>query len=162
MYKIMTVCTGNICRSPTGEFLLKDAAKKAGLDVEVTSSGISDEEHGNPIDRRAAKVLNELNINTSAHRAQQFTVSQLDAQDLILAMDLNHYRALMRMASTDEQRKKIHLMREFDPEVADQEHDSLGIYDPWYGGQEDFYTTFDMIKNAVPGVIDHVKKEIEY
>ena len=62
MYKIMTVCTGNICRSPTGEFLLKDAAKKAGLDVEVTSSGISDEERGNPIDRRAAKVLTELNI----------------------------------------------------------------------------------------------------
>ncbi|MDO4917492.1 MAG: low molecular weight protein-tyrosine-phosphatase [Rothia sp. (in: high G+C Gram-positive bacteria)] len=157
MYKIMTVCTGNICRSPTGEFLLKDAAKKAGLEVEVTSSGISNEEEGNPIDRRAAKVLTELNINTSAHRAKQFTAADFESHDLLLAMDLNHYRALMRMASTDEQRNKVHLMREFDSAVADQEHDSLGIYDPWYGGQEDFYTTYEMIRDAVPGVIDFVK-----
>ncbi len=158
MYKIMTVCTGNICRSPTGEFLIKDAAQQAGLEVEVASSGISDEEVGNPIDRRAAKVLTELNINTSAHRAQQFTASCLDAYDLILAMDTNHYRSIMNMAKTDEQRKKIHLMREFDSAVSDQEHDSLGIYGPWYGSQEDFYTTFEMIKAAVPGIIEFIKK----
>ncbi|MEX3611382.1 low molecular weight protein-tyrosine-phosphatase [Rothia sp. LK2588] len=157
MYKIMTVCTGNICRSPTAEYLLKKAAADAGLDVEVTSSGISDEEHGNPIDRRAAKVLTELNINTSAHRAQQFTRDHFAANDLILALDLNHYRALMRMADNDDDRAKVRLLREFDPTVADQDHDSLGIYDPWYGSQEDFYTTYEMIKDAVPGVIDHVK-----
>lgn len=157
MYKIMTVCTGNICRSPTGEFLLKHAAQDAGLEVEVASAGISDEEHGNPIDRRAAKVLNELNINTGSHRAKQFQRTDFEKYDLLLAMDVNHYRSLMRLARTDKEREKVHLMREFDPALQGKEHNELGIYDPWYGGQEDFYTTFEMIRAAVPGIIDHAK-----
>ncbi len=159
MLKIMTVCTGNICRSPMGEFLIKDAAHKAGVEVEVDSSGISNEEEGNPIDRRAAKVLRELNINTDSHRARQFKRSDFDSHDLLLAMDLNHYRALMRMAKNDDDRAKVRLMREFDPAVADQPQDSLGIYDPWYGDQQDFYDTFTMIRDAVDGVINFAREQ---
>ncbi|MBM7051506.1 low molecular weight phosphotyrosine protein phosphatase [Rothia sp. ZJ932] len=154
----MTVCTGNICRSPTGEYLLKQAVKEAGLDVEVDSSGISNEERGNPIDRRAAKVLNELNISTSAHTAQQFAVSDFASHDLLLAMDLNHYRALKRMAPSEQESAKIRLMREFDPTVADQDLNELGIYDPWYGDLKDFYITYEMIRDAVPGVIEHIQQ----
>lgn len=157
-YKVMTVCTGNICRSPTGEFLLKHAAREAGLDLVVNSSGISDEEEGNPIDSRAAQVLAELNINTSTHRAQQFSQNDFASHDLILAMDLNRYRALKGMAPTEKDAAKVHLMREFDPAVADQALEKLGIYDPWYGDIKDFYITFDMIRAAVPGVIKHIKE----
>lgn len=154
----MTVCTGNICRSPMGEYLIQQAAREAGLDVEVSSSGISDEEHGNPIDRRAAKVLSELNINTSGHRAQQFSRSDFASHDLLLAMDLNHYRALKRLATNEEEAAKVHLMREFDPAVNDQAIEKLGIYDPWYGDQHDFYQTFEMIRDAVPGVLDYISR----
>ena len=153
----MTVCTGNICRSPMGEYLIKQAAAQAGLAVEVASSGISNEEEGNPIDRRAKKVLDELNINTGAHRAQQFTRADFDRYDLLLAMDTNHYRALKRMAPTEEAAAKVRLMREFDPAVADQPLDRLGIYDPWYGDMSDFYETFQMIRDAVPGVIEQIQ-----
>lgn len=158
MLKIMTVCTGNICRSPMGEYLIKEAARKAGIPLEVDSSGISNEEQGNPIDRRAAKVLTELNINSSGHRAKQLVISDFASHDLLLAMDLNHYRALKKMARTEEEAAKVRLMREFDPAVADQEIDTLGIYDPWYGDQHDFYETFTMIKDAVPGVLDYVSR----
>lgn len=157
MYRIMTVCTGNICRSPMGEYLIKQAAAQAGLAVEVASSGISNEEEGNPIDRRAKKVLDELNINTGSHRAQQFTRADFDRYDLLLAMDTNHYRALRRMAPNDEAAAKVRLMREFDPAVAEQPLDRLGIYDPWYGDMSDFYETFQMIRGAVPGVIEQVQ-----
>ncbi len=158
-YKVMTVCTGNICRSPTGEFLLKDAAKKAGLDVEVDSSGISNEEEGNPIDRRAGKVLTELNINTSSHTAKQFKKSDFESHDLLIAMDLNHYRSLQRMAPTDEAAQKVRLMREFDPAMEGKDHGDLGIYDPWYGDEKDFYITYEMIRDAVPGVIEYIKAQ---
>lgn len=157
MYRIMTVCTGNICRSPMGEYLIKQAAAQAGLAVEVASSGISNEEEGNPIDRRAKKVLDELNINTGSHRAQQFTRADFDRYDLLLAMDTNHYRALKRMAPNDEAAAKVRLMREFDPAVAEQPLDRLGIYDPWYGDMSEFYETFQMIRDAVPGVIEQVQ-----
>ncbi|WP_245207631.1 low molecular weight protein-tyrosine-phosphatase [Rothia nasimurium] len=153
----MTVCTGNICRSPMGEYLIKQAATQAGLAVEVASSGISNEEEGNPIDHRAKKVLDELNINTGSHRAQQFTRADFDRYDLLLAMDTNHYRALKRLAPNDEAAAKVRLMREFDPAVAEQPLDRLGIYDPWYGDMSNFYETFQMIRDAVPGVIKHAQ-----
>ena len=57
MYRIMTVCTGNICRSPVGEYLIRQHAQEAGVPVTVTSSGISNEEEGNRIDPRAAAQL---------------------------------------------------------------------------------------------------------
>ena len=154
----MTVCTGNICRSPMGEYLIQQAAREAGLNVEVTSSGISGEEEGKPIDRRAAKVLKELNINTSEHRAQQFSRSDFASNDLLLAMDLNHYRALKRLATHEEDASKVRLMREFDPAVKDQAIEKLGIYDPWYGDQHDFYQTFNLIRDAVPGVLEYVAR----
>lgn len=140
-----------------GEYLIKQAAAQAGLAVEVASSGISNEEEGNPIDRRAKKVLDELNINTGSHQAQQFTRADFDRYDLLLAMDTNHYRALKRLAPTEEAAAKVRLMREFDPAVADQPLDRLGIYDPWYGDMSDFYETFQMIRDAVPGVIEQAQ-----
>lgn len=159
MYRIMTVCTGNICRSPMGEFLIKNAAAETSLAVEVASSGISDEERGNPIDRRAKKVLAELNINTSAHRAKQFARADFERYDLILAMDTNHYRRLKQLAPNEQAAAKVRLMREFDPAVAGLPLSELGIYDPWYGDISDFYETFQMIRDAVPGVIEHAQNQ---
>ena len=74
MYRIVTVCTGNICRSPMAEYLLRRAAEESGLDgVVVDSAGVSDEEQGNPIDPRARKVLARLGIDTQDHSARQVT-----------------------------------------------------------------------------------------
>ncbi|MGO1333580.1 MAG: low molecular weight protein-tyrosine-phosphatase, partial [Cellulosimicrobium funkei] len=99
-YRVMTVCTGNICRSPMAEVVLRDRFEAAGLGdrVVVDSTGISDEERGNPIDRRARAVLAEHGyVVDGTHRARQVRAGDLAARDLVLAMTAQHARALRRL-----------------------------------------------------------------
>ncbi|WP_459741162.1 low molecular weight protein-tyrosine-phosphatase [Rothia similmucilaginosa] len=155
----MTVCTGNICRSPVGEYLIRQHAQEAGVPVTVTSSGISNEEEGNRIDPRAAAQLTTRGIDPSAHRACVFTVGDFDRNDLILAMDAPHYLRLKTLARNDEDKAKIRMMRSFDPKVTTTHLDQLGIYDPWYGSERDFVYTTDLIDAAARGLINHLKQE---
>ena len=160
MTRIITVCTGNICRSPMAEYLIRRAVERADLpEVTVESFGISDEERGNPVDPRAARVLQGEGIDASGHRARQVTPADLAAADLVLALDLPHERALRGLAETERDAEKIHLLREFDPEAAHLKHRSLGIYDPWYGSERDFVYTTDLIDAAARGLINHLKQE---
>lgn len=87
-YRVMTVCTGNICRSPMAEVVLRDRFEKAGLGdlVEVDSTGISDEEHGSPIDPRARRVLAAHGYPVPAHRARRVTRAEVRERDLLLPM----------------------------------------------------------------------------
>lgn len=161
-FRITTVCTGNICRSPMAEYLIRRAAEEAGLEgLVVDSAGVSNEEEGNGIDPRARTVLEREGIGTEDHRARQFRASELAQTDLVLALDLPHYRALRSMAQNSSEEARVRLLREFDPAVADQEPEDLGIYDPWYGNDEDFETTFGMIRDAVPGVVEEASRHPE-
>ena len=162
MYRIMTVCTGNICRSPVGEYLIRQHAQEAGVPVTVTSSGISnEEEEGNRIDPRAAAQLTTRGIDPSAHRASVFTVEDFDRNDLILAMDAPHYLRLKSLARNDEDKAKIRMMRSFDPKVTTTHLDQLGIYDPWYGSERDFVYTTGLIDAAARGLINHLAEQEE-
>src|SRR5690606_16028733 len=91
-YRILTVCTGNICRSPMAELLLREAAREAGLDGEiaVASVGTTGWEEGNPIDPRAGQLLRGLGIDPSAHRARAMDREELARADLVLALDHDH------------------------------------------------------------------------
>ena len=93
------VCTGNICRSTMAQEVLAEEVAAAGLDILVDSAGISDEEHGNPIDPRAARVLREAGHAVPDHRARQVSAGELGSWDLVLAMTRQHLRALHRLAS---------------------------------------------------------------
>lgn len=158
MDRIVTVCTGNICRSPMAEYLLREQARQQGLEgVVVESRGVSDEEEGKPMDPRAAAILRREGMDPSAHRARPVQPGDLREADLVLALDLPHLRALRRMAPDQEARERIRLLRAFDPAAADLAEDQQGIYDPWYGGEEDFETTYGMISEAVPGVLDWIR-----
>ena len=89
MYTVMTVCTGNICRSPMAEIILRTEFERRGLadKVNVESSGVSDEEYGNPIDRRAVKVLRERGYELPAHHfAHRITRDEIERTDLFLPM----------------------------------------------------------------------------
>lgn len=160
MNRIMTVCTGNICRSPVAEYLIREYAHQAGLSITVDSSAITSEEEGNPIDRRAHRVLTEHGIDARAHRATVFTTADFDRYDLILAMDTPHYRRLNALARTNEDRAKIRMMRSYDPQMAGHPSSELGIYDPWYGDMKDFYITFEMIDTAARGLIDTLSAQV--
>ncbi len=160
-YRICVVCTGNICRSPMAEYLLRDAFDEAGLGdaVEVCSAGTSAEELGNPIDPRTADALRRHgheDLGWEEHRARQVDRSWFADLDLVLAADTRHERTLHRLAPTDADRDKIAMLRSFDPAA-----DDVGMDDPWYGGRAGFDRTYDEIAAAVPGIVDHVRAALD-
>lgn len=97
-FRVLMVCTGNICRSTMAQEVLSEAARGDGLGVVVDSAGISDEERGNPIDRRAARVLREAGHAVPDHRARQVAADELGRWDLVLAMTQWHLASLRRLA----------------------------------------------------------------
>jgi protein-tyrosine phosphatase len=167
-YRVMTVCTGNICRSPMAEVVLRDRFDAAGLGdrVVVHSTGISGEEHGNPIDRRAQAVLRDHGYRVPARQARQVRPTDLTASDLVLAMTSVHAHALRRLAGADRRvGERVVMYRAFDPAAprvapGEPEH-VLDIDDPWYGGREDFEVCLAQIEAAADGVVARVRAELE-
>jgi protein-tyrosine phosphatase len=149
----MTVCTGNICRSPMAQIALAEHLAQAGVDAIVDSTGTSDEEWAAPIDARARRVLTRAGYRIPAHRARQVTAEDLAERDLILPMTRGHRRYLERLAERSSLRPAIRLLREFDPAAPAPSHPDIDIDDPWYGGTEDFVRTLAQIEAAAPGVV---------
>lgn len=163
-YRVMTVCTGNICRSPMAEVVLRDRFRSAGLGdlVEVDSTGISDEEHGNPIDTRAQRVLAAHGYEVPHRRARQVTPVDVAGSDLLLPMTAGHARALRRLAQDDPAvLERIRMFRSFDPAAPrDVPEHRLDVDDPWYGDQAGFEVTLAEIEAAADGIVDHVRREL--
>lgn len=165
-YRVMTVCTGNICRSPMAEVVLRDRFEAAGLGerVVVDSTGISSEERGNPIDPRARTALEARGYAVPRHNARQVRSVDLPARDLVLPMTASHARALRRLAGEGPGSSRIVLYRRFDPAAPDVTDDSrehlLDVDDPWYGDQDGFDRCLDEIEAAADGVVDHVRQAL--
>ncbi len=156
-YSICVVCTGNICRSPIGEVVVKEALAQAGLGdrVRVTSAGTGSWHLGEGADHRAAAVARSQGLDLAEHVAAVFTADRFDDVDLVLALDAGHVRELSAIAPDEASRDKIHLLRSFDPEsVAD---DDLEVADPYYGDRRDFEIAIEQVRAAAPGIVDHVR-----
>ena len=163
-FRIMTVCTGNICRSPMAEIVLRERLVAAGL---VDSTGVSSEEVGNPIDRRARAVLVAAGYSDAAldeHRARRTDARDLADRDLVVAMTADHARVLRRLADGAGRPAPIRMFRSFDPRapsVTEQrEEHRLDVEDPWYGGIEDFEVCLDQVEAAVDGIVEHVRERL--
>ncbi|MBE1532896.1 low molecular weight protein-tyrosine-phosphatase [Actinomadura algeriensis] len=151
-YRVTFVCTGNICRSPMAESVLRHHADEEGLDVEVDSSGTGNWHVGDPADDRTIAALRRAGYR-SAHAARQFEAAWFARYDLILALDEGHARALRSMAPGDEARAKVRLLREFDPSAGTD----LDVPDPYYGGRADFDLVLEMVEAAMPGLLDEIR-----
>ncbi len=154
--RVTAVCSGNICRSPIAEMVLRSQLERAGLGhaVVVDSAGIGAWHVGDRADPRALAALRRHGYDGSAHRAAQITRSWIGtdgAPDLLLAMDATHLRDLARLAPDTPAR----LIREFDPGAVD-----LDVPDPYYGADDGFDDVLAMIESAAPGVVADIRARL--
>lgn len=149
---ICVVCTGNICRSPMGEIMLRAALVQAGLqdEVRLNSCGTDGWHVGEAADPRAVAQLQEDGFNGSGHSAAQFGPEHRDA-DLFLVMTAAHRKALLKQG-VDEDR--IALVRSFGP-AGDKE-----VEDPYYGGPDGFAVVSRQLSESIPGIVDWARAQI--
>ena len=154
------VCTGNICRSPMAEVILRDLLEQEGLgdQVRVISSGTGDWHLGGPADPRAVAVLHERGHDGSQHRAEQFGRADFDEVDLVLALDHSHERHLRSLAPTPEAAEKIRLLRSFDAEASAA--GELEVDDPYFGDEQGFVVTYEELLPACAGVVEHLRDQL--
>ena len=150
--RVVFVCWGNICRSPLAERVAERLAAEQGLTgVEFTSAATSTEELGRPMDRRAAAVLRDHGYRSGDHHAHQIDAAEIEAADLVIAMEDIHVDRLRRLAPDA---ANVFLLSEFDPDA----EPGSGLLDPWYGPDSGFSDTLAAVEAAIPGVLDRVRE----
>jgi protein-tyrosine phosphatase len=156
--RILFVCLGNICRSPTAEGVMRHLVREEGLEdaIEIDSAGTGGWHVGAPPDERATATAQKRGIVLEG-AARKFSRRQFDEFDLILAMDKDNRRELMAMAPDDEARAKVRLLREFDP--ASDGSTDLDVPDPYYGGDEGFEHVLDLVDAATRGLIAELRAD---
>ena len=145
MKRILFVCTGNICRSPTAEGVLRLLAKDANIAIHVESAGTHDYHVGAAPDERAQSHAKGRRFDLSAQRARQVRKRDFEEFDLIVAMDRGHLQLLRRHCPPQHQGKLRMLV---------QGHD---VPDPYYGGPEGLEQVLDMVEAACLGLLSEVK-----
>ncbi|MDR1033602.1 MAG: low molecular weight phosphotyrosine protein phosphatase [Bifidobacteriaceae bacterium] len=159
MYKVMMVCTGNICRSQMAHMVLQNKLNERGIiDVTVDSAGIYSGAAGYPIDPRAAKVLAKHGYKVFKHYAKQISEQEIEDFDLILAMTSTHYSNLMSKSSGKKDNIRMY-MQFSDAHKGEKPSYELNITDPWYGSDMGFQGTLDNIEECIENIIEHIEAE---
>ena len=143
--KILFVCTGNICRSPTAEGVFREMARRQGLRVHVESAGTHDYHVGEPPDERAQHHAKRRGYDLSEQRARHVSTGDFEAFDLIVAMDRGHLRLLQR-ACPPQHREKLRLF------LADRD-----VPDPYYGGPGGFEQVLDLVEVACRDLLAEIR-----
>lgn len=151
--KILFVCLGNICRSPSAEAVFKGLVENAGLNgnMEIDSAGTSGWHAGEPADHRMRLHARKRGYDLTSISRKFDPSSDFDHFDLIIGMDDENMRNLRNMARTAEDREKLHKMTDF---CEDTDYDS--VPDPYYGGEDGFELVLDLLEDAGRGLIKRI------
>ena len=154
--RILFVCMGNICRSPTAEGVMRGLLRAEGLEdvVEIESAGTGGWHAGSAPDPRAVSAARSRDIVVEG-AARQVTAEDFARFDLLLAMDRDNERELLARAPDAQARAKVRLLREFDP--ASAAAGDLDVPDPYYGGPHGFDRVLDQVQAACQGLLDEVR-----
>ncbi|OIK26555.1 low molecular weight protein-tyrosine-phosphatase [Streptomyces malaysiense] len=167
-YRVCFVCTGNICRSPMAEYVFRARVAEAGLAerVEIDSAGTGGWHEGEAADPRTVAVLRDGGYDCD-HVARRFQPSWFARRDLVIALDAGHLRDLRRLAPTEDDARKVRLLRAYarrspgalapdEPPV-----DDLDVPDPYYGGPDGFEECLEMVEEASAGLLAAVREHLE-
>ena len=155
--RILFVCLGNICRSPTAEGVMRHKLREAGLadDVDVESAGTGGWHIGHAPDERATAAAKLRGIPLES-RAQRFEATHFDDFDLIIAMDRQNLEDMRSLAPNADAEGRLSLLREYDPTAV--EAGELEVPDPYYGGEQGFEDVLDMVERACDGLIEEIRE----
>lgn len=154
--KILFVCTGNICRSPTAHGVFRHLVREAGYAtmIYIDSAGTHAYHVGEPPDERAEETARARGIDISDLRARLAGSEDFRLFDLILAMDQDNFHCLTRICPAGME-TKLQLFMDFAPQFKRRE-----VPDPYYGGQRGFDQVLDMVEAAARGLLDHVTRRL--
>ncbi|MFN3397783.1 MAG: low molecular weight protein-tyrosine-phosphatase [Sulfurimicrobium sp.] len=157
MIKVLFVCMGNICRSPTAEGVFRRLVRDAGLEREVfiDSAGTHAYHLGSAPDKRASAAAEKRGYDLSALRGRQVNSQDFHAFDYILAMDRDNLANLQRICPP-ERVCKLSLFMEFSASFSERE-----VPDPYYGGAQGFERVLDMVEDAARGLLQTLEREHE-
>jgi protein-tyrosine phosphatase len=154
--KILFVCMGNICRSPTAEGVFRHLLQERGLseEIQIDSAGTGGWHAGAVPDKRSTATAARRGI-TLEGAARQVVVEDFYIYDLLVAMDRDNVDALLALAPDGEAAAKVVLLREYDPASTDA--GDLDVPDPYYGGSDGFDNVLDMVQAASEGLLDTLR-----
>ncbi len=154
--RVLFVCLGNICRSPTAEGVMAREVRRAGLaaHIRVDSAGTAAYHSGELADPRTRRTAKEHGIELT-HRARQVVPRDFHAFDLLVAMDHANAESLRGLAP-DGKAHKIVLFRSFEANAPK----GAEVPDPYYGGERGFEEVFEICERASAGLLEHIKKTL--
>ncbi len=152
MVRVLFVCLGNICRSPTAEGVFRALVEREGVArcIEVDSAGTHDYHIGAPPDGRAQEAACRRGIDISDLRGRKVTAADFTRFDYVLAMDRSNHEHLRRLCPKGEERR-LRLFLEFAPDLGLPD-----VPDPYYGGRQGFEAVLDLIEIAARGLLRHI------
>jgi len=153
--RVLFVCLGNICRSPTAEGVLRHKLQQAGLErqVEVASAGTGGWHAGEPPDKRTQRAAQLRGYDLSQQRAQQVRVQDFERYDLILAMDNSNLRDLQAMQPANGKAELDVFLRRYKGVKSE-------VPDPYYDGEQGFEEVLDLIEAACDGLVIELKGRV--
>lgn len=153
--KVLFVCLGNICRSPTAEGVFRQlaVAEASELNIDIDSAGTADYHVGEPPDPRAQEAARRRGVEIGGLRARQFEPEDLQRFDYVLAMDRANLSVIQRAATIDPGKAQISLFLEFAPEQGIAE-----VPDPYFGGEAGFDRVLDLIEAASRGLLAQIRQ----
>lgn len=154
MVKVLFVCLGNICRSPTAQGVFERLLEEHGLSdhIDVDSAGTSGWHIGDPPDRRMQKAAQRRGIDLSGQRSRRVMPDDCNKFDYILAMDRANLDDLVWMCP-DGTGKRVGLFMDYAGHLGVPE-----VPDPYYGGRRGFEQVLDLIEEAAEGLLEHIKR----
>lgn len=153
--RVVFVCMGNICRSPTAETVFRHYVENAGLSacIQADSAGTHDYHVGEPPDFRAQQAAQQRGYDMSGLRSRQVRQEDFFRFDYMLAMDKANLAALQRLAPP-ESGMGLGLFLEYA-----RHHGIPEVPDPYYGGAEGFERVLDMVEDAAEGLLQHIRQK---